>query len=189
MKLLNKKINMSFVLINSLLILLLQQSIYSTDDLYSQSGDNWEGLCKLGKFQSPINIIHNQNTKNSRSRTTFNYSIPKSNNSLKPYFDGSKLYLEGEFGTITHYNEEGTNEIYKAYRIEFHVSAEHYITKYSQTPKYSVEIQIFHNLLSSENPQITNKVLSVRQSIVSILLDNKGDTQDLFLESLGISRK
>ena len=159
-----------------------------SEDLYSQQGDNWTGLCKAGKFQSPINIIEGLNTKRSTSTTTFDYVVPKGQ-SPKFYYDGDKVYVEVDLGKIHHVNDAGANEFYKAYKIEIHVPSEHFITKLGQTPRYAVEIQIYHKLISSDLPEITNQVLQVRRSIVSILLDIEGEMPDLFLEAMGVSGK
>ena len=130
------------------------------------------------------------NTKKSNSHTLFDYKIPKSEEFSRLFYDGSKLYLDIDLGNIEHFNDEGAKEIYKATRIEFHVSAEHKLTNGSQTVPAVVEIQIFHDFVKTSNPKITNKSLLVKKSIVSILLTTDPDEQpDLFMESLGISGK
>lgn len=170
-----------------LIILVLTLNVIRTsDDLYSRQGQNWDGLCKAGKYQSPINIVEGLNTTKSTSTTTFNYKIPKGERQ-KMYFDGDKLYIEIELGTITHVNDSGAKEIYKAKRIEIHVPSEHYITKLGSTPRAAVEIQIFHDIVTTDLPEITNQILLVRKSVVSILLYIEGDMPDLFLDAMGIS--
>lgn len=173
------------------IVLLLSSSfVSSAEDLYSKQGENWEGLCKLGKNQSPVNIIERINTKHTLSTTSFNYKMPTiSDVPPKFYYDGSRIYMEVDLGEMTHQNQEGANEIYRAYKIEIHVPAEHYVTEKGQTPRSAVEIQIHHKLLSSDYPEITNKVLLVKESIVSILLEIEGENPDLFLESTGFISK
>ena len=36
-------------------------------DLYSKNGRDWTGVCSIGKFQSPINIIEGINTIEDRN--------------------------------------------------------------------------------------------------------------------------
>jgi len=162
--------------------------IWCNEDLYSKQGENWQGICKTGRFQSPINIVHGLNTRLTNSTTSFDYHIP--NGAPKFNYDGDKLYVEVDIGTMRHTyndNEKRAEEVYRAYKIEIHLPSEHYITVKGKTPRAAVEIQIFHNLESTDNPEATNIVMSVGQSIVSILLDIKGETQDLFLASMGLS--
>lgn len=58
----------------------------------------------------------------------------------------------------------------------------------NQTPRYPLELQIFHTFVASSNPDITNQRIKVNKAVVSILYDvgpvNDGDE---FLEQLGIS--
>jgi len=158
--------------------------------LYSKQGDNWDGLCKAGNFQSPINIVQGLITKSSTSQTAFSYKVPKANNDIAPklYFDGDKLYLEADFGTMTHISDSGATEHYQSYKVEIHLPSEHYITQLGQTPRAALEIQLYHKLLSSDQPDQTNQVLMVKQSIVSILFTAHGSTNDKFLNALGINQ-
>jgi len=160
----------------------------TSEDLYSKQGKNWVGLCKSGLLQSPVNIVESVNSKLSLSSTTFEYKMP-TGQANGFYYDGDKLYLEGDFGQMTFYNEEGAIEKYKASRIEIHTPSEHIITKHGKSPHYAVEIQIYHDFVISDFPNITNKEMQVRQSVVSILLSEEDDVNDIFLESLGINGK
>lgn len=87
-------------------------------------------------------------------------------------------------------NKNGANEIYQAYRIELHFPSEHYITLNNQTPRYPIEMQIFHNLLVTDNSNATNKTLKVNKAIVSIMFTvGSVDEGDIFLNQFGISGK
>jgi hypothetical protein len=59
---------------------------------------------------------------------------------------------------------------------------------FNQTPRYPLELQIFHSFVASTNPNVTNEKIKVNKAVVSMLFDigpvNEGDE---FLEQLGIS--
>lgn len=93
-------------------------------------------------------------------------------------------------GKIAFINKGGANEIYEAYRIELHYPSEHYITLNGQTPRYPIEMQIFHNSYMTDNYKVTNKILKVRKAIVSIMFTvGSVDEGDVFLNQFGISGK
>ena len=88
------------------------------------------------------------------------------------------------------FNRRGANEVYKAYRIELHFPSEHYVTMFNQTPRYPLELQIFHKYVASSNSKVTNKKIKVNKAVVSILFDVGPVTDgEEFLEQLGISSK
>ena len=97
--------------------------------------------------------------------------------------------MDINLGTITYNNFAGAKETYTANKIEFHFPAEHYVTKEHQTPRYALEVQIFHTLKLSDNSKATNKQIQVNQAIVSILF-TIGDAEepDVFLNEMGISQ-
>ena len=86
------------------------------------------------------------------------------------------------------FNARGAKEVYKAYRIEIHFPSEHYITMFNQTPRFALELQIFHQFTASTKSKITNKLLKVNKAVISILF-SEGPISDgeEFLEQLGIS--
>lgn len=158
--------------------------------LYQKQGDNWDKTCKIGKFQSPVNIVKGLNTKINKSKTEFLYTLPEGAPRFR--YDGTTLVLEANLGKMIHYNElkdKIIKEEYEAYKIEIHLPSEHYITQNGQTPRAAAEIQIFHKLIKTEESEFTNRILQVSTSIVSILLDVVGNQPDIFLDSMGISGK
>jgi len=74
-----------------------------------------------------------------------------------------------ELGNLVYMNSKGAKELYKAYKIELHFPSEHYVTINKQTPRHSVELQIFHKFISTTNQEITNQSMKVNKAIVSIL--------------------
>ncbi len=56
----NKSLS-KFILI-LLSILFLSNFVNSRKELYPNKGEDWPGICYIGKFQSPVNIIDNKNT-------------------------------------------------------------------------------------------------------------------------------
>lgn len=91
-------------------------------------------------------------------------------------------------GKIAFINKEGANEIYEAYRIELHYPSEHYITINNQTPRYPLEMQIFHNSVMTDNFKVTNKIVKVKKAVVSIMFTvGSVDEGDVFLNQFGIS--
>lgn len=81
-----KYINIKLILICSLIFLQLS-SIYSRN-MYLQAGNgkqlinlkiDWEGLCKKGKYQSPINIVNGKNTKVDSKNLYKNITLRKYN--------------------------------------------------------------------------------------------------------------
>lgn len=157
---------------------------------------DWPGSCSLGKFQSPINIIDGVNTIEDSnliikidSVISFDYKIPEGGDSKKFIFDGERLFLDINLGNIAFFNKRGSKEIYNAYRIELHFPSEHYVTMHNQTPRYALEIQIFHHFAMSTNYKVTNQVLKVNKAVVSLLYTvGSSNDGDEFLEQLAISR-
>lgn len=87
-------------------------------------------------------------------------------------------------------NKNGANEIYEAYRIELHFPSEHYITLNNQTPRYPIEMQIFHNFVVTDNSNVTHKTLKVNKAVVSIMFTvGSVEEGDIFLNQFGISGK
>jgi len=156
---------------------------------YIKRGQDWSGICKSGTFQSPVNIIDDVNTIEDSSVVSFDYSVPKDGLHKQFFFNGKNIFVEIDLGTMAFINKRGANEIYRAYKIELHFPAEHYITLAGQTPRYPLEVQIFHHLIATDNGNITNKVLKVKRAVVSFLF-TIGDVGegDEFLNQLGISK-
>ncbi len=98
--------------------------------------------------------------------------------------------MDINLGTITYTNvADGAQEIYQAYKIELHYPSEHYVTIESKTPRYEVELQIFHNLVKTNNQLVTNSQIKVNRAIVSILFTLGSEEEgDIFFNNLGISR-
>lgn len=174
-----------------ILILFLHLNlILSEVSLYAKQGDNWDKTCKIGKFQSPVNIVKDLNTKINKSKTEFLYQLPEGAPRFR--FDGTTLVLEANLGKMIHHNElkdKVIKEEYEAFKLEIHLPSEHYITSNGQTPRAAAEIQIFHKLIKTEESEFTNRIIQVGTSIVSILLDVVGDQPDIFLDAMGISGK
>lgn len=56
----NKSLS-KFILI-LLSVLYLSSFVCSRRELYPKKGEDWPGICNIGKFQSPVNIIDKKNT-------------------------------------------------------------------------------------------------------------------------------
>lgn len=97
--------------------------------------------------------------------------------------------MDINLGNITYYNSKGSKEIYTCDKIVLTFPAEHYVTIDGQTPRYPIEIQIYHKLQSSDNLIVTNEKMKVQQAAVSILF-TLGDLEegDIFLNQMGISK-
>ena len=116
--------------------------------------------------------------------------MPSDGPNKKLYFDGDLLYIDINLGDMIYYNvENGAKEIYTANKISFHFPSEHYITQHNQTPRYALEIQIWHKSKETNNLLSTNEKSKVEQAAVSILF-TQGDLEegDMFLNELGISK-
>jgi len=98
--------------------------------------------------------------------------------------------MDVELGTLRYFApESAVEEIYEAYRLEIHYPAEHYITIDGRTPRYEVEMQIFHKLSKTNNPAQTNSKMKVNRSILSILFTIGEQRQgDLFFNNMGVNR-
>ena len=121
---------------------------------------------------------------------SFDYNVPVDGENKKFIFDGERVYLDLDLGKMAFFNRRGANEVYKAYRIELHFPSEHYVTMFNQTPRYPLELQIFHKYVASSNSKVTNKKIKVNKAVVSILFDVGPVTDgEEFLEQLGISSK
>jgi len=97
--------------------------------------------------------------------------------------------MDIDIGNMAFFNKRGANEVYKAYRIELHFPSEHYVTMFGQTPRYALEIQIFHHFTASSNSAMTNKYLKVNKAVVSLLYTvGPVEDGDEFLEQMGISK-
>lgn len=84
---------------------------------------------------------------------------------------------------------DGAQEVYQAYKIELHYPSEHYVTIDNKTPRYEVELQIFHNLVKTNNQVVTNSQVKVNRAILSILFTlGPQEEGDIFFNNLGISR-
>ena len=75
--------------------------------LYEENGKginyliiDWSNTCNNGKFQSPINIIHNVNTKNDTSMVIYDYKIPPLGENKRFTFDGERMYVDLELGNL-----------------------------------------------------------------------------------------
>jgi hypothetical protein len=85
--------------------------------------------------------------------------------------------------------ELAVEEIYEAYKLEFHYPAEHYITIGGRTPRYEVELQIYHKLKKTNNAEMTNKRMKVNKAILSVFFTVGNQQQgDLLFNNLGIDR-
>lgn len=106
------------------------------------------------------------------------------------YYDGDRLTMDINLGTITYTNvSDGAKEIYEAYKIEIHYPSEHYVTIEGITPRYEIEMQIFHNIVKTNNPIVTNMQVKVNRAIISILFTlSHQDLGDTFFNNLGISK-
>ena len=105
-------------------------------------------------------------------------------------YDGDKLFMDMDLGTLRYYSPEtAVEEIYEAYRLEIHYPAEHYITLDNKTPRYEIELQIFHKLSKTNNPAATNSIMKVNRAVVSIMFTIGDQKQgDLFFNNMGINR-
>jgi hypothetical protein len=97
--------------------------------------------------------------------------------------------MDINLGNITYFNNKGAKETYESTRIELHFPAEHYVTINGQTPRYALEVQLYHTLKKTDNLLITNSIMKVNKAYVSLLF-TVGDLEegDVFLNQLGISK-
>jgi len=172
-----------------LTVLFLTEVSSRTAGLYPKNGVDWPGICSIGKYQSPINIIDGKNTVDDTSVLSFDYKVPKDGIYKKFLFDGERAYMDIDIGNMAFFNKAGANEVYRAYRIEIHFPSEHYVTMFNQTPRYPLELQIFHSYVASSKAEITHKQMKVNKAVVSILF-TQGPVSDgeEFLEQLGFSK-
>merc|ERR1712032_1545159 len=195
MKFTNIKINHIFIVLILLNILanINSNSLSSNgwfNPLYVKHGSDWTGICSAGTKQSPVNIIFGSNTMETKNILEVNYKLPQKEVGKKLKYDGMKLFMDVDLGTMRYYApEKAVEEIYEAYRIEIHYPAEHYITMGDLTPRYEIEMQIFHKLSKTNNPQETNRHMKVNRSILSIPFPIGDQRQgDLFFNNMGINR-
>lgn len=117
------------------------------------------------------------------------YDMPEEAVNKKLYYDGDRVFMDIKLGKLIYNNIKGAKEIYESERIELHFPAEHYITINGQTPRYVLELQIYHSLKKTDNLLVTNEQVKVKQAVMSILF-TVGDLEegDIFLNQLGISK-
>jgi hypothetical protein len=121
---------------------------------------------------------------------SFDYKVPEDGLHKRFVYDGERAYMDLDLGNMAFFNRRGANEVYRAYRIELHFPSEHYVTMFNQTPRYALELQIFHHFVASSNSQVTDKFLKVNKAVISILYTvGPVEDGDEFLEQLGISSK
>lgn len=98
--------------------------------------------------------------------------------------------MECNLGTMSYTNvADGAREVYQAYKIELHYPSEHYVTIDNKTPRYEVELQIFHNLIKTNNQLVTNSLIKVNRAVISILFTlGSQEEGDIFFNNLGISK-
>jgi carbonic anhydrase len=106
------------------------------------------------------------------------------------FYDGDRLLMDINLGTITYTNTaNGAQEVYEAYKIEIHFPSEHYITINNKTPRYEIELQIYHNLIKTNNQLVTNSQIKVNRAVLSILFTlGPQEEGDIFFNNLGISK-
>ena len=122
------------------------------------------------------------------SVASFDYSVPVDGLHKKFLFNGEQIYMDINLGKMAFINKRGANEIYEAYRIELHFPSEHYVTINNQTPRYPLEMQIFHQLIVTDNSKNTNATIKVKRAVVSILFSvSEIKEGDVFFNQLGIS--
>jgi carbonic anhydrase len=116
--------------------------------------------------------------------------VPDEGEHKKFIFNGDNIYLNINLGRMAFINKIGANEIYEAYRIELHFPSEHFITLNNQTPRYPIEMQIYHNIVISDNSKVTNQTIKVNKAVVSIMFTvGTLDEGDIFLNQFGISSR
>lgn len=165
--------------------------------LYGENGKgklkiniDWSNTCNNGKFQSPVNIINEVNTIRDTSMVIYDYKIPELGENKRFVFDGERMYIDLQLGNLVFLNSKGSKELYTAYRIELHFPSEHYVTIANQTPRYALELQIYHNFINTDKAEATNQIIKVKKAVVSVLF-TIGDNPfgDEFLTEMGISSK
>lgn len=98
--------------------------------------------------------------------------------------------MDINLGTIIYTNvADGAQETYQAYKIELHYPSEHYVTIDNKTPRYEVELQIYHNLIKTNNQKVTNSQIKVNRAVLSILFTlGPQEEGDIFFNNLGLSK-
>lgn len=88
-----------------------------------------------------------------------------------------------------YYMNKGVNETYEATKIMLKYPSEHYITYDYRTPRFTLELQIFHTLKSTTNSTLTNEKMKVQTAVTSILFSvGENDDGDNFMNAMGINQ-
>jgi carbonic anhydrase len=148
---------------------------------YSKNGKDWECICSMGKFQSPIDLPSKSAALDSSVRPAFNYyridhdmkcnktildnSQGEGENIKIRYFNNAIRILHHDLGKITTID----GAVYVAEEILFHVPSEHTI----EGKRYDMEMQVLHygrskgdiakqvvlSFLFEKSPGVYNKLL------------------------------
>lgn len=121
-----------------------------------------------------------------------NYNIPNLTNLPNKFFyDGEKLLLNINLGTLEYFNfEHDTKETFQAHRIEVHLPSEHLVTKNGATKRTILELQIHHKIVAI-NQVIKSKKYkqNIKNAVVSILFQTGFMEEDeKFFGAMGISK-
>ena len=135
--------------------------VWQIDDIdYTEGGDNWEGLCSNGTYQSPINI---EMDKLSELQTTsMSFAFPNLTEGLLSYQHG-KLEAGYTTGTIEYETNRKMSK-YKTIEFNFHAPAEHSIND----EEYDAEMHFKTHLLNDNNELL----------YLAVLLSENNDTKD-----------
>lgn len=149
---------------------------------YKSRGSDWEGICKEGLEQSPIDLPNDVQAISSAVRPLFQYeninNISLENNKEGKYKVGENIkIIYDDFALRIYSNNFGklvtvNGNVYKANQIVFHTPSEHTIN----SQRFDLEMQVIHQGVSKGDYG--------KKAILSFLFKAKPGVYNKFLEKL-----
>ena len=139
------------------------------DDWTWLQQNEWPGVCKDGKAQSPIDIESSATTLAPNMRFVWEY---KSEDVPIAKYNGHEQVIEGEFGGFTHQLEVGVRK-YHAYKMTFKFPGEHQF----DGQEFDGEILVYH--------KSNNGLKAIVSFLVSEVPDGDAD-HNKFVEGLDV---